>query len=185
MCIRDSFELVLIRKQTDGAYKPELRRNYKNVFNAITSIQQNEGKNAILKGALPNVLRSIILNATMTAPFDYLNERMYIAFGDTSYNRPCALLFAALFGTTLSLPFDNLKTRLQLHWNDPKRDRLQYNGIFRMIKEIIAVEGVTGFFVGYYPYYIKTALYGLFTIYTIDAINSASKRRAGLEEWQI
>jgi len=45
-------------------------------------------------------------------PFDYLNEKMWITFGDTSFNKPISLLWAAFWGTAITLPFDAIKTRL-------------------------------------------------------------------------
>jgi len=42
-------------------------------------------------------------------------------------------------------------------------------------------EGFTGFLAGFYTYYARVTLYGFLTVYTMDYINTRSKRRAGLD----
>lgn len=52
------------------------------------------------------------LNASMTGPYDFVNERLYTYFGLYECNRIFAMIVAAAFGTAASLPFDNIKTRM-------------------------------------------------------------------------
>jgi len=65
-----------------------------------------------MKGAWANVLRAVLLNASISYPYNDLNERFWMTFGDTVANRPIALIAGALTATLVTLPFDNAKTRL-------------------------------------------------------------------------
>lgn len=72
-----------------------------------------EGLNGIFKGAHAHALKHLVLNASLTGPYDYMNEKMWICFGDMETNKPVALIFATLIASVLTLPFDNIKTRIQ------------------------------------------------------------------------
>jgi len=72
-----------------------------------------EGGNvALMKGVVPSVMKAILLNVSLTGPYDYLNEKMWITFGDVNVNRPAAMAFAAGVASLVTLPFDNVKVRL-------------------------------------------------------------------------
>jgi solute carrier family 25 (mitochondrial oxoglutarate transporter), member 11 len=79
---------------------------------AYGQIVKEEGLNGLFKGSGINILKSIVMNVSLTGPFDFLNEKMWICFGDTDYNRPVALCWAALVASLATLPIDNIKTRL-------------------------------------------------------------------------
>lgn len=49
---------------------------------------------------------------SLTGPYDYLNERLWLTFGDVNFTRPVALVWASLVATFLSIPFDNVKTKI-------------------------------------------------------------------------
>lgn len=70
-----------------------------------------EGLAGIFKGANAHALKHLVLNVSMTGPFDWMNEKMWICFGDTGYNKPVALLYASLWGSVASITFDNIKVR--------------------------------------------------------------------------
>lgn len=53
-----------------------------------------------------------MLNASMTWPYDFINEWMWIHFGDLEVNRLCGIGAAAVVGTVATLPFDNIRTRM-------------------------------------------------------------------------
>jgi len=44
-----------------------------------------EGYKTLFRGGFSNVLRVIVLNASLTGPYDYLNEKMWITFGDIDF----------------------------------------------------------------------------------------------------
>ena len=73
-----------------------------------------EGSAQLFKGGLAYVLKAVILNISLTGPYDYLKEKCWITFGDWEpLNTNLALIWASLWATFFTLPFDNIKTRLQ------------------------------------------------------------------------
>jgi solute carrier family 25 oxoglutarate transporter 11 len=69
-------DLSLIRMQNDTTLPPAERRNYKNVFNAFSRITKEEGPLALWRGCTPTVIRAIVLNLAMLAPYDEVKERL-------------------------------------------------------------------------------------------------------------
>jgi hypothetical protein len=68
-----------------------------------------------LKGGFANVVRAVVLNASLTAPYDMLKEKMWITFGDADlFNHNIALVWASFWSTVLVLPFDTVRTRLYM-----------------------------------------------------------------------
>jgi len=64
------------------------------------------------RGLSMNILKAIMLNVSLTGPFDFANERMWTTFGDVHFIKPLAIIWASIFGTFVSIPFDNIKTKL-------------------------------------------------------------------------
>ena len=84
------------------------------------------------RGLTMNIMKAIVLNISLTGPYDFLNERLWITFGDVNFSRPLyllllfylyslfnlnnffrALIFASAVATVCSIPFDNIKTKIQ------------------------------------------------------------------------
>lgn len=63
------------------------------------------------------------MNASMTGPYDYLREKLWITFGDFGWIDYVPLFYAAAFGTAFTLPIDNIKTRMQRAFDDPSKNR--------------------------------------------------------------
>jgi solute carrier family 25 oxoglutarate transporter 11 len=53
---------------------PAEKRNYTNVFNAFTRIVKDEGFLALWRGCTPTVIRAVVLNLAMLAPYDEIKE---------------------------------------------------------------------------------------------------------------
>lgn len=180
--VSNPFEVVLIRQQCDGAYASELRRNYGNFFEGYNRIVASEaGALGLFRGVWPSVFKAVALNSSMNGPFNWVNEAMFNCFGDTYVNRPLALVFGAIAGTFAALPFDNVKTRLQLQWSDPNRNRIGYDGFVDCVKKTFLHESWTGFYSGFYVFFVRAYLYGITTILLMDWITTRSKKKAGLK----
>jgi len=176
------FEVVMIRQQCDGAFQPDIRRNYSSVFDGYSRIMGSElGVLGLFRGVGPSILKAIALNSSMSGPYNWVNEAMFNCFGETYVNRPMAMVFGALVGTFAALPFDNVKTRLQLQSSDASRNRIQYNGFVDCAKKTFMMESWTGFYSGFYVFYVRAYFYGLTTIFLMDIITNRSKRKAGLK----
>ena len=70
------------------------------------------GSRALFKGGYTTIARAVVMNASLTGPYDYLREKMWITFGDFGFIDVIPVFYAALWATALTLPFDNLKTRM-------------------------------------------------------------------------
>lgn len=96
-----------------GIHKPN-RRNYKSIGDAWSKIA-NERPGGLFRGGLANIIRAVVLNVSLTGPYDYLNEKCWITFGEMPWvNNTLALLWATMWGTLIVTPFDNIKTRLMI-----------------------------------------------------------------------
>lgn len=74
VCIGTPFDIALVRLQSDGMAKPEDRRNYKNVFDALIRTTKEEGVGALYKGLAPNILRGMSMNVGMLACYDQVGD---------------------------------------------------------------------------------------------------------------
>ena len=69
-------DLALVRMQTDSSLPENLRRNYKNIFDAFKKIVASEGPLGLWTGAAPTVIRALVLNWAMFAPYDEVKDRL-------------------------------------------------------------------------------------------------------------
>jgi len=83
------------------------------MLSTLSTVAREEGVMALFtKGLTPHLIKIVFLNISLTGPYDFLNERLWITFGDVHTNRPIALLAAAGLATAVTLPLDNLKSKL-------------------------------------------------------------------------
>ena len=108
------FTLVAIRQILDSQIKPQWRRGYTKVGNAISSLGP-----AKFTGSFENVIRHILLNVTLIAPYDYFHEALYIKFGDYIFVEPVAMALATGFSAFVVLPFDTARTRVMQYQQQP------------------------------------------------------------------
>jgi len=74
-------DLALIRMQADGTLPVAERRNYTNVFNAFARIAKDEGVMSLWRGCGPTVVRAMVLNLGMLAPYDEVKDRLNKYYG--------------------------------------------------------------------------------------------------------
>ena len=170
-------DLALIRIQADTALPVEERRGYKNVFDAFTRIVKEEGVLALWRGSAPTVVRAMVLNLAMLAPYDEAKERLnkYRGSIDTLSTRLLASATAGFLSSFMSLPFDNVKTKLQKMKPDAT-GKLPYNGISDCFTKSIAREGVTGLWVGFPTFYFRIAPHVMITLLMQDFLTGLSKK---------
>lgn len=93
----------------------EQRRNYKNFADAFKTIVKEEGAHNLWKGSTPTIVRAVVLNLGMLAPFDESKERLMKFYGvekETPLIRVQASLISGFLASFMSLPFDNAKTKM-------------------------------------------------------------------------
>lgn len=169
-------DLALIRMQADTALPVEQRRNYNNVFNAFSRIVKEEGLFSLWRGCEPTVLRAVVLNLGMLAPYDEAKERLNNYYGtkDTTQTKLMASSIAGFLASFTSLPFDNIKTKLQKMKPDANGQN-PYKGIADCFSKSIAREGVTGLWVGFPTYYFRIAPHVMITLLLQDAFTAFLK----------
>lgn len=117
--ITTPFDLVNIRQIAQRALPANARRGYKSFGDGYNRILTTEGGNSgLFRGGLANVVRAVLLNVSLTGPYDYIKEKCYITFGDISFNGWFALAWASLWSNIITLPFDNIRTRLMNQFPD-------------------------------------------------------------------
>eukprot|EP00977_Amphora_coffeiformis_P025043 scaffold18052_cov175-Amphora_coffeaeformis.AAC.7 len=163
VCIGTPFDIALVRLQSDGMAKPEDRRNYKNVFDALIRTTKEEGVGALYKGLLPNILRGMAMNCGMLACYDQAKESVAALLGDPMTNGPSlptrlgASATAGFTAALFSLPFDLVKSRLMAQKPDPMTGEYPYKGVVDCAVKIAKSEGPQGFFRGFSAYYGRCA----------------------------
>ena len=88
VCIGTPFDIALVRLQSDSMAPLEERKNYKNVFDALTRTVKEEGVIALYKGLSPNILRGMSMNVGMMACYDQAKEVVAKMLGDPMEKGP-------------------------------------------------------------------------------------------------
>ena len=88
VCIGTPFDIALVRLQSDSMAPLSERKNYKNVFDALTRTASEEGTGALYKGLAPNVLRGMAMNVGMLACYDQAKEMVAKLLGDPMEKGP-------------------------------------------------------------------------------------------------
>lgn len=88
VCIGTPFDIALVRLQSDSMAPVAERKNYKNVFDALTRTVKEEGVGALYKGLAPNILRGMSMNVGMMACYDQAKEVVGKLLGDPMTNGP-------------------------------------------------------------------------------------------------
>ena len=179
--LTNPFTLISIRQMLDPQIKPEWRRNYGRLGNAFSEIKNNK-----FRGSFENVVRHILLNVSLTAPYDYFHESLYIKFGDYGFVEPIALALGAAVSTFVVLPFDTARTRVMQYHNQPERNRLQNRSLMNVLVNSLKYERTPfAMLAGYWTYYIYTLMYASLTIGITNRMCDSRKRANNLKENQI
>jgi solute carrier family 25 oxoglutarate transporter 11 len=171
-------DVALVRMQADPVLPPVDRRNYKNVFDALSRIVREEGFSSLWKGSLPTLVRGTIINLCMMAPYDEIRERINKATNtvDKLSTRLIASSGAGFLVYAFSLPFDNVKTKLQKMKPDAL-GRLPYAGITDCFVKTIRREGLSRLWVGSVSYYLRTTPHVMIALGVQDSLTEYFNRR--------
>ncbi len=164
-------DVCMVRMQADPTLPVAERRNYTNVFNALTRIVKEEGYSAWWKGSFPTIVRGIVINLFILAPYDEIKERIN-AFTNTKDTLSTQILAsggAGFLSSFFSLPFDNIKTKLQKMKPDAN-GVLPYSGITDCVTKTCQREGFTRLWVGFGSYYSRTAPHVMITLVIMEFI---------------
>jgi solute carrier family 25 (mitochondrial oxoglutarate transporter), member 11 len=154
--ISNPADLCLIRMQADNTLPPEMRRHYRNVFDAMHRIVTEEGFLSLWKGAKPTVIRAMALNLGMLGSYDQIKEMLTHKMGASKITNCTASACAGFLAAFFSMPFDNIKTKLQRQ-KAAADGTLPYNGMIDCALKTIKHEGFLGFYAGYPTYFARIA----------------------------
>lgn len=183
--VTSPLELVSIRQICDTQTQKIWRRNYTDPISALSSIKRKG--NSIWKGSGLNVMRHVMLNISLTAPYDWVHERLWIIFGDYGHVQPISLLVASFVASVVTLPFDNWRTKWMNNHTDPSANRINAKTTIGFIDKCVRNEGsMLSPWVGFYPYYLSVLVYATLTVYITDTVTTRIKRgHPELQSWMI
>ncbi|CAH0588840.1 unnamed protein product [Chrysodeixis includens] len=142
-------EVALIRMTADGRLPPEKKRNYKNVFNALSRITTEEGVTTLWKGGAATVSRAMVVNGAQLGSYAQAREMLLPAMGDGLPLHTVAAMISGFVTSVASLPVDIVKTRVQ---NASKGVQITQMSVLR---DVIKNEGVLALWSGLLPTYCK------------------------------
>ena len=162
------FDLALVRFQADGTLPVNERRNYKNVFSAISRITAEEKFFNLWKGALPSVVRAMALNLGMLAPYEKCKQRLRPVYGDGYKTFLLSSAVAGFLAAFFCLPFDNVKTKVQKMRIGPD-GKAPYAGFFDCFAKSIGREGITKLWIGFPVFYVRIGGHAMITLLSADS----------------
>lgn len=140
-------EVVMVRLQGDFAKPPEQRFNYKHCFDALFRMVREEGASSLVRGVGPNVFRSVLMNSSQLASYDFFKSELLKTpyFTDNIYCHFTASFAAGTVATTVCSPADVLKSRI-MNASGPGS-----SSTIGVIRASLAKEGPMFMFKGWLP----------------------------------
>ncbi len=164
-------DLALVRMQSDLNAKPEERRNYKHVGDALVRTIKEEGVLTLWRGSLPTVARAMSMNFALLVPFEFM-KKFFEPYISNARNRTfAASMVSGIAACFLSLPFDNVKTKLQKMKKGPD-GKMPYNGIIDCFTKTTSKEGATKLWVGIGTYYFRVAPHAIISLVTNEFLRN-------------
>jgi len=107
-------EIVMVRMQGDAAKPIGQRYGYKNSLDAVYRMVREEGASSLARGAVPNVFRAVLMNASQLASYDFFKAELLRTsyFQDNIICHFTASFAAGTVATTVCSPADVLKSRI-------------------------------------------------------------------------
>lgn len=140
-------EIVMVRLQGDFAKPPEKRFNYKHCFDALFRMVREEGPSSLVRGMGPNVFRSVLMNSSQLASYDFFKAELLKTnyFQDNIVCHFTASFAAGTVATTVCSPADVLKSRI-MNASGPGS-----SSTLGVIRSSLANEGPMFMFKGWVP----------------------------------
>nr|KAF6417156.1 solute carrier family 25 member 11 [Molossus molossus] len=169
-------EVALIRMTADGRLPADQRRGYKNVFNALIRIAQEEGVPTLWRGCIPTMARAVVVNAAQLASYSQSKQFLLDSgyFSDNILCHFCASMISGLVTTAASMPVDIVKTRIQnMRMIDGKPE---YKNGLDVLMKVVRYEGFFSLWKGFTPYYARLGPHTVLTFIFLEQMNKAYKR---------
>ena len=176
-------DVVNIRMQNDSTLPINQRRNYRNAFDGIYKICQQEGINSLFRGLTPNLIRGVLMTASQVVTYDIaksiLVDHIHMDPSKKSTHFSASLI-AGLVATTVCSPADVVKTRIMNSKGSTGGgsggDGVSGNAIL-ILKNAVKHEGIGFMFRGWLPSFIRL---GPHTIVTFLVLEQLRKFKLGM-----
>ena len=150
---------------------------YKNFFDALKKIVEEEGIRGFGKGLKPLLIKEIPSHSLFYVLYELNNKwlkKCSLVPQNLSYS--LSSMITSIIVSILDNPFDLIRTRTQFHFIS-KNDKHRYPKVFEGIKYIYQTEGIKGLQSGVHPRIIRKLFCStaLWTIYEI--LKNNEKRR--------
>ncbi|KAL0822036.1 hypothetical protein ABMA28_005408 [Loxostege sticticalis] len=157
-------EVALIRMTADGRLPPERRRNYTNVFNALSRIAREEGVTTLWRGAVATCTRALVVNGAQLGSYAQAREMLLSTFGNGITLHFVSSMIAGFVTSVASLPVDMIKTQVQYA---PKG-----TSQMSVLMSIVKNEGVLALWKGLLPTYLKIGPMTVLTFIFLEQLNA-------------
>jgi len=155
-------DIANVRMQSDASLPRHLRRNYRNVFDALAKIYQAQGFRGHFQGVLPNCIRGGLMTSCQLASYDgfkhFILENSRLE--DSVETQLLSSVLASLVATTICSPFDVVKTRLM--------NLAQGDSVLRLVGEFTQKEGVRWVFRGWLPSFARLGPHTVATLLILE-----------------
>jgi solute carrier family 25 oxoglutarate transporter 11 len=166
-------EVALVRMSADGKMKPEDRRNYKNVVDALLRVRREEGVKALGRGLDSNILRNVVFNAAQLGSFSQSKDFFAAQFKmkDGIGLQFAAANVAGLAATLSALPMDTVKSRVQQM--KAVNGVMPYTGALDCAMKLVKNEGFFALWKGFAAFYIKIGPHSIISLMILDQLKAA------------
>ena len=163
-------DLINVRMQNDSKLPPEVRRNYKNCFEAIYRIWRTEGFMQLYAGFHMATLRGALVTIGQLAFYDEIKLSLIKTkyFDESFLTHFTASMCAGFIATLITMPTDVIKTLLM----NAKPGELK--GIIHCTREVLKVD-TFGLFKGFWPRYIRLGPFTILTFVFYEKLKEASR----------
>ena len=170
-------DLALVRFQSDSTLPPELRRNYRHVFHAFSSIVKQDGALSLWRGCVPTIIRAMSVNLGQLVSFDEFKELVTDIRGTWDMtSRIYTVTLSGIVCSVLSLPADNIKTKM-MKMKKNAAGEFPYKNFMDCTVKSIQREGVLGLWIGLETYISRTAPHSILTLLVLDWLNHTFEDR--------
>eukprot|EP00002_Diphylleia_rotans_P002410 TRINITY_DN11522_c0_g2_i4.p1 TRINITY_DN11522_c0_g2~~TRINITY_DN11522_c0_g2_i4.p1 ORF type:complete len:280 (+),score=46.81 TRINITY_DN11522_c0_g2_i4:68-907(+) len=174
--VSNPLEMVKVRMQLQGELHMTAERQYKNVFQAFTSILKKDGIVGLQKGLSVAYMTQFVLNGTRLGIYPTLREAVGGHKMDSSYLFLRNGLAGSLAGAIASVaanPFELIKTRFQAQSQTITLGHTyQYRGVADAFLSIWRTEGFRGYYRGASASAMRTCVGSGFQLGTYEQAKS-------------
>ena len=170
-------DICLVRMQVDTTLPLEQRRNYKNVFDALSRILKEEGIATLWRGYTGFALRVMSVTVTQLMVFQEIKTAMNKFRGneeDDLTSRLVGVFVSGIFVPIAGLPWDNIKTKMQrmvpieIIEAGSTKTQMPYKGFIDCLFKTVKREGFLGLWIGFPAFYMLAAPHTMISLMVQD-----------------